>query len=174
MEQMKETNTQNKFNWKLVIIAILIMFIIFMGLTYLRNQGAFKSRGTIYCYFNNTLNESVLPRNECGIIKVVSYEIDRIDLDKFAKLEYATQCSKKLSDLPPCDGDIYNYLERPLHNYCDFTLCDVDGVLCAAYSITYHSNYSNWRQAYEEDFFTKANITQEEMNNLFTECDANG
>lgn len=164
---------ENKFNWKLVIIALLVVTMVYFIASYVIDLSNQKERETLYCHFSKIMSNDSIPRNECSILKIVSTDIDAIDMKQFLK-ENKTflPCSVSLDDLPACEGETYHFTQFTLRTFCKVRPCDIDGWICGAYYITYYDNNSINRQLYEELMFTEPNIeSEEELMNKLDGCE---
>ena len=169
MENKKEVESKNKVNWKLVLISFAII-----ALAYVAISGIMKipDRVTAFCQFNTTIYDSAA-RDQCGIIKVVSSDINDVKIHEFEKFG---KCSEKLKDLPECEGfETYHFSKYNLKDLCDKENCEVDGVICNAFFITYHNSNNSNRNEFEQKFFTEVNIeSKEKLMQVFNDCDAGG
>ncbi len=173
MKQEKNTNRakSEKFNWKLVIISFIILIIVYMAISVYIERKKEVPRETLYCHFDKFINDT-LPRDECGIIKIVSSDMDLVKIEKLKNWSKLTGCSDSIVDLEKCDGETYHFTQFRLSTFCESKPCNTDGVVCGAYFITYYDGFK-YRQSYEEGMFTEPNLESwgEVMGKLM-ECDA--
>lgn len=170
MEEQKNNirKKDSKFNWKLVIISFIIIIIFYFAASHLIANRVPKE--TLYCYFDRSLNDSA-PRNECALFKIITRGVD-LNEEDFKNLDISTDCSENFNDLPACDGETYHFTEIELSNLCTSPkFCDVNGLICGAYFVTYYNNNS-FIKIYEELAFTEPNLkSEEELMNKFNGCD---
>ena len=152
--RLMENQKKDKFNWKVVVIALVIIITAYLVISAAITE---SKRETVYCYFNISLYDDV-PRDECGIFKVVSMDIGQIGIEEFRRFGV---CSDSLSDLPGCDGEKYLFSKYKLKDFCKDPGCKADGVICSAFFVRYH-NESDFRNVYEESF-TESDISSEEL-----------
>ncbi len=156
---------KNKFNWKLVGISLAIIVVLYFTLSFVIAKNKQHPKETVYCYFNASINDSV-PRDECGILKIVSRDIQKEEIDEFNRFG---KCSKLLDELPKCGGETYLFSKYNLKEFCKEPGCNVDGVICSAFFINYH-NESEYRKMYEESF-TESSITSgESLMKMIDKC----
>ena len=148
---------KNKFNWKFVGIWLAIIVILYFIASFVIEKNKQPQKETMYCYFNVSLEDSI-PRDECGILKIVSRDISQIGIDKFNQFG---QCSKMLDELQKCEGEVYHFSKYDLKEFCSEPDCNVDGIICSAFFIKYH-NESEYRKVYEESF-TEPNIVSKDI-----------
>lgn len=166
MEQKIQERT--KFNWKLVVISLCIIIILYFAASYFINKD--KTVNVVYCKFEKELLDSV-PRNECGILKIVSDDFSLKDFDMYEELDMKNACSKKLGDVGVCEGENYHWAAWDLKSFCTEKPCDVKGVICTAFFVTYYEDDLLARSVYEEMFLKTYLNSSEEVMGLLAECD---
>lgn len=162
----------NKFNWKLVIIATVIIGLMYIGMSVViekRKVVSLDEMKTTYCYFKKYIMDDPLPRTECGFLKIYSHGIDEESIIELEKRNIPVECSDSIDTLPKCNGTEYHFTQFPLNTFCPS--CNVEGYVCGAYFITYYANYS-LGEFYLENIFTEPYIMSEEMLMArFLDCD---
>jgi len=165
-----------EFDWTLVIISLSIIIIFYFGASQMIRLGMFDKEQTLYCQFDKNLpNDLSLPRRECAILKIVSTNLNSINMTAYHELNMSTSCSKNYETLPnTCSGDSYHLARFNLDNFCTTTPCEVDGVICGAYYMTYYNN-DEFIKSFEDAMFIQQNIsTEAELINSLKECGKNG
>ena len=172
MTKMKEDQENKQFNWKLVLIALAVIVALYFAADYAIEQYNLPEKVTAYCQFNTTVNDD-MPRDQCGYMKVVSRNINNVNIHEFEKFG---KCSESLDNLPQCEGTTYHYSKYRLKDLCEGQDCDdIDGVVCNAFYITYHNESDPDRQEFEQNVFVKANLESEEsLLEEFNKCNAGG
>jgi len=121
---------------------------------------------TVYCHFeNNNITDSSLPRAECVNLKIVTKDINKINLTAFNTIDSNYSCSKKVAG--DCLGENFYLSSYGLDNFCKN--CTIEGYLCAAYYITYKTN-SSFKNLYEKMYFFKNFSSKEELDKAFLDC----
>lgn len=160
-------SSKNKFNWWLVVIALIVIVLVYIGVSKIIEKNKLPPRETVYCYFNTSLFDAI-PRDQCGLLKIVSRDIAQIGIEEFQKFG---QCSKLLDELPGCEGEVYHFGRYPLKEFCDDPGCNTDGVICAAYHIKYH-NESQYKEMFEASFTEPNLASREELMERMNKCNA--
>jgi hypothetical protein len=154
--QNMDQSSRNKINWKIVVPALIIITILYFIMSHLLAIRYFENPEVVYCRFEKDLINDTLPRHECGYLKIVTKDLESINMEEVLSLNISVECSEIFGELSECEGDTYHFTEFPLHVFCDVPLCDVDGKICGAYYVSYYGN-STWRPVYEEGMFTEPN-----------------
>lgn len=159
--KMTDLEHQNKkFNWKVVLPSLAVIIIVYFIASYAIEQYKLPERTVVYCQFNTTIDDA-MPRDQCAYVKIISRDINDVDIHKFEKFG---RCSESLDNLPTCEGDTYHYSKYRLKDICDGENCDnVDGVACNAFYIVYHDVNDTDREEFEQNYFVKANLESEEL-----------
>jgi hypothetical protein len=161
-----KTKKENNFDWKLVGYALFGIVVIYFIISYAIAQSKSVDRVTAYCMFNATINDDV-PRDQCGYLKIITKDINQVNIHDFERFGW---CKENFEDLPDCEGDSYNFGRYELKTFCEDENCDTDGIICAAYYISYHDE-SLSRQYLKETLFQEADLKSEEvMLEKFREC----
>ncbi len=152
------------FIW--VIVGLVVSFFIISMIQ------IFRPEETIYCSFENTIDKGVLPRTECGSMKIISKDIDMINFESLLSANVTNIiCSEDYSDVFECDSENRYYADYQLRLFCDD--CGVDGVICINYAIEYlnmsHPDAGIAKEIYESMFSGK-NLTKEEARLLMDQC----
>ena len=171
--KMKEDQENDKqFNWKLVLMALVVIVMLYFVASYAITQYKLPDRVIAYCQFNTTVNDD-MPRDQCGYMKVVSRNINNVNIHDFEKFG---KCSENFDDLPKCEGTTYHYSKYRLRDLCDGQDCDeIDGVVCNAFYITYHNESDPDRQEFEQNYFVKANLeSEEDLMGELNKCNVGG
>lgn len=149
-----------KFRWKIVIPALIAIVILYFIASHLISIRYFEETHKVYCYFEKDLPDDILPRHECAILKIVTKDIEIVDIKGLLKLKnLSVACSTSFDEMPLCSGDSYHFTWYPLTAFCDG--CNVNGKICGAYYISYH-NDTSFRGIYEEGMFTEPNQNSSE------------
>ena len=166
-KMMKEE--KNKTNWKRVGIGVAIIAAITFILLSMMN---IPSRITVYCQFNSTIIDAAA-RDQCAMMKIVSSDIGKVNIHQFEKFG---RCSEDIEGLPKCEGfETYHFSKYNLEDLCKEENCEVDGVICNAFFLTYHNASNPSREEFESGYFTQANVESEEkLMQLFNRCNAGG
>lgn len=164
-ESEKNIQEDNKkFNWKIVIIATIIIGIVYAGLAIIidkRKTASLYELETTYCYFKKDIIDNPLPRTECGYLKIYSNKISEWSIDEIKKLNVSAECSDSVDNLPKCEGEEYHFTQSPLEVSCYDYPCN-EGYVCGAYFMTYYGNHS-LKALYIENTFIEPYIMSEEM-----------
>jgi hypothetical protein len=156
------------------IIAVIIIMLSIYTIPLFIDDGDDKvpERKVVYCGFENNVSDE-LPRYECAVLKIITYDINSVDFDALQSLNSSTGCAYSLDDVDDCDADTYHFSKFPLKLFCsgNKSYCDVDGYVCGAYYITYYTD-NPMIEFYEDGMFTENNISsKEELENKVAECD---
>jgi len=173
MNQAKKTSS-NKYNWKLIIFLLVVLSAVFVVRFDIYKK--FMPRKTTYCYFQQDLNDS-LPRTECVDFKIISRDTDRLDVKSFLAIEgIYSGCVETPDNFPKCTGTSYYLLKVPLSSFCKEKPCDIDGVVCAAYYVSYapESANSSFVGIYESTRFDAKFESEGDMLKQFEECGIDG
>jgi len=169
MKKRKDNQNSEKFNWKLVLISFVIIALAYVVISEVRTKLNQPPRITAYCWFNTTINDDV-PRDQCGILKIISRDLTGIKIHEFEKFG---KCSESLDKIPKCEGETYHFTKYRLKDLCEGKNCDTDGVICSAYFITYYDKNDPDRAKLEKNYFSKANIESEKiLMEEFDRCNA--
>jgi hypothetical protein len=159
-------------NWPVVMTAIVAIAVLYFIISYAMAHGTFSERQTMYCYYERDMGrDPLLPRDECVILKIHSKDLDDVDWTKFFEQNMTSECTPEFNESWQCEGETHHFAKFFLDAFCTTQPCDVDGVICGAYYLTYLGNDSVWRQDYEEGMFIEHNLSEEDMLSLLKECD---
>lgn len=161
-----DNQKQHKFNWKLVIISFIIIIILYFVISEMIKKNKL-SKQTMYCYFNTSLQDDV-PRDQCGMFKIISKNINQVKVEEFKRFG---NCSQSLDEIPSCEGEgnVFHFSRNKLRDFCSDPACNVEGVICTAFYIDYH-NESQYRESFES-LFTEPNLkSRDELNKKLNEC----
>lgn len=173
-ENFKKTTRQAQgLNWTLVIVAwIFIAMVTLFIYAYRALPDAPEER---YCYFQRDLANDSLPRHECGIIKIITTEMDTVMFDKLMATDTKPICVESpIEDYCISKKDTrFGFVEFPLNVFCTTENCSVTGKICAGYYIDYYDN-SSLRVLYEDDMFETRMINEPSLLRQLKECDVDG
>lgn len=139
MKEAKNNKSDVVQKIRFAAMLIAIVGLIFMLLFY----PYYKPRKTTWCYFENNITQTTLPRNECTYIKIISKDTDKINFDKFYALN-ATMvgCADSYDKMPPCSGDEYYFTQIGTSALSDDI--NADGIMCVAYHITFYETNNSF------------------------------
>ena len=169
MKEKEMKGEKNKTNWKRVIIRVVIIAAITLIISGIMNT---PNRITAYCQFNTSILDDAA-RDQCAVMKIVSSDINQVNIHQFEKF---AKCNEDIKALPKCEGfETYHFSKYNLEDLCKEENCDVDGVICNAFFVTYHNANNSNREEFESSYFTQANVeSKEKLMQLFDKCDAGG
>lgn len=99
----------------------------------------FKPREIAWCYFEVNVTGIQPLRNECVHMKIISREMDEIDFQKFEELNITqVGCVDSYEEIPICTGKEYFFTQFDLSWLSSGR--DVDGTICAAYSVEFYES----------------------------------
>lgn len=128
----------------------------------------FDKQEIIYCRFEKTIMELV-PRDECMYMKIVSNDMEKVNISQFDELNYTTyDCSENFDELDQCIGHKFFYSYYPIDLFCDN--CNVDGYLCLAYYDIYLAD-SEYIEYYEGLFMQNEFQTRQELTDWLIDCE---
>ena len=163
-EMMRMKKAKSEFNWKFFVIGIIILGVVYAGLSIATSKGVFRKEQVVYCSFEKSIEDDYLSRHECGILKIKTKHMNDIDFDRFYNLKYDTKCSHNLDNLTKCEGETYHFSVQILVNFCKEYPCDIEGVVCGAWYITYGNNTTPTLQDdYENNMFSLPDVESEEL-----------
>lgn len=94
-----------------------------------------KEREIVYCHFKTSINETSVKREECKNMKIVSKELNLINLTQFNDLKNSEFfCTENYDELPNCENENF-YMSRYSLNL--FTNTSIDGYMCISYQINF-------------------------------------
>jgi hypothetical protein len=163
-------NTKDKISKKTVIkycVAILIMFSVWMFFH------LYKPVETTYIYYETNITGSVVPRQECVYVKVVTRDTDELSLGSLLELNMSKMgWTDDYKKVPECtDYDKIYFTEYSLSLFCNEFPCDIRGDLYMMYHIKFlptnlsEEEYNTYLGIYEEAFegFKDATHIEEEF-----------
>lgn len=162
-DMVEKKKCKNLFNKIKLMIEIIILLVIIILVMY---QYFPKPKKVMYCHFEKNVNDE-LPRYECFNMKIISKDMDLINLSQFEELEITTYyCSKKYKELPSCDGQNLYFTDYSLMEKSNGS---IEGWLGVEYFIDYYTN-ETWKIEYFEEMFMKEKfISIEELHKRFLE-----
>jgi len=100
-----------------------------------------KEQDTVYCHFKSVVNKTMVKREECKNMKIVSKEIERINLSQFNELDSSEFfCTENYEELPNCENENF-YMSR--YTLDLFTSTPIDGYTCITYQINFTTDDSS-------------------------------
>lgn len=169
IEKAKKTENTN-INWLFVVSAWVVIVVLYFVVNGIMHS---QPRVTAYCQFNTSIYDDA-PRDQCAIMKIVSRDIEQVNIHQFERFG---RCSESLEALPICEGfETYHFSKYTLKDMCEEEGCKVDGVICNAFFVTYRSDIDATNQKeFEQAYFTEANVESEEkLMQMLNDCDAGG
>ena len=137
MKTKKKSNNQPVKLKKTKIIILAGGIVVLLAILFLYPY--FKPRTTVWCYFEVNVTGVQPLRNECVHMKIMSREMDKIDFKKFEELDITqVGCVDSYEEIPICAGKEYFFTQFDLSWLSSGQ--DVDGTVCAAYSLEFYES----------------------------------
>jgi len=124
-----------------------------------------KPRKTIYCHYEQTINGTLIPRYECVNFKIISRDVNSINLKQFESYNFTVfECG----EYKPCNGSSLYFARYNLNLFCKEYPCRIDGIYCGEYYVDFFDE--TFKGIYEE-FVTEKNISsKDELKRMFDDC----
>lgn len=163
MGEVKKQKKKNQKKLEWIIVAIVLLLIV--GLILYSSLP--KPRKIMYCHFEKNVSDE-LPRYECFNMKIISRDLDLINLEQFEELDITTySCSKKYNEFPSCGGQNLYFTDYALDLFCEN--CSFDGFIAVEYFIDYYTN-ETWKIEQFEGIFMKEKFdSAEKLHERFLE-----
>jgi len=135
----KKTVEINKWSmFKLIVVLILFSALIYShSINEYIKEKKFenKEQETVYCHFKTVINDTAIKREECKNMKIVSKELERINLSQFDNLKDSEFfCTENYEEVPQCENENF-YMSR--YTLDLFTNTSIDGYTCITYQINF-------------------------------------
>jgi len=163
-------NKYSILKWGVVVI-MLILVIMMPKIKESINDKKFEKmpRETVYCHFESDTKTFGINRTECKNMKIVSKELNRINLSQFDSLNYTSFfCTEELTELPDCHTENHYLSVYPLILWTNST---VDGYVCIEYQINFTEGSDERIMGYLSSFMQYAYDNQSSQRKAFNDCE---
>ena len=173
------TNTKEKKS-KLIpkplrLVGFILILVLIVGTLFAASL--YKPTRTIYLHYANNESNSSLPRYECVNLKIISKEINNINMSKFLELDAESIfVAEEAEDLEKCGKGEGYFLQYPLKLFCEEEDCDAHGTICGSYNVEFYehnlseNDFPIFMESYEL-LFQEKNVTDDRLEELFDGCE---
>lgn len=174
MEENQKKKSRRRIRWWKIGIWIMAL----IAVVYMIFSWYYNPEETLYCHIEQDVQVTDLPRFECLNMKIISRDLDEVDVEALYELDVDNIiCDKSPDVLRVCDTKERYYSEFPLDLFCKENNCTVDGYICVGYMVDIFkplnrtSDYDRLVNQYKSQFM-ESGISISLMNKLLEECEA--
>lgn len=160
-----QKNSSNKL--KKIIFWIIFALVVIAFLFYKDISFALKKEQVVWCHFDNMLQNP--ERNECLNLKIVSKQMDEVNLKQFDATGLNYSCYDSVDDLPECYGEYHYFSVYPLETLAETK--DVNGFLCAEYHIMWIDNNTESINTHIENMYQYQFPDANDLRLVFASCE---
>jgi len=167
----KKLNKVQIFKWSLVVVMILILIFIAPKFRQYLAEKEFENRPTetAYCHFKSETSTFGVNRTECINMKLVSKDMNRINLSQFNSLNYTSFfCTKYINDIPDCRTENHYLSAYPLTLW---TNSSINGYACIEYQVNFTVDDRESIMEYLAAFMQFSYDNQSEQRKAFIDCE---